>query len=94
MIANVVSGRVKPDADNRMVQEHLVPTLQQQPGYLGGYWLRQANSDEVLAVTVWESEEVLRAALTNPNVKETTAKTSSAFIGGPKITVYQVIAQG
>jgi heme-degrading monooxygenase HmoA len=94
MIANVVSGRVKPDADGQLVRERLVPTLKQQAGFKGGYWLRQANSDEVLAVTIWENEETLRSALSNAEVKETTAQTSSMFIGGPKMTVYELLAQG
>ena len=94
MIANVISGRVKADADDRVIGERLVPVLQSQPGYQSGYWLRQPNSDEVLAVTFWESEDALRAAMANPTVTSTTARTSSMFIGGPKIAVYELVAQG
>ncbi len=94
MIANVISGRVKADADDQLVRERLVPVLQKQPGFQRGYWLRQPNSDEVLAITFWESDDALRAAMTNAAVTETTARTSSMFVGGPKIAVYHLVAQG
>ena len=94
MIANVVSGRVDPNADESVIRERLIPAFQQERGYRGGYWLRQPTGDEVLAVTLWESEEALRAALRSPMVGEVTAHTSSMFIGGPQMTVYRLVAQG
>lgn len=94
MIANVVSGRVDAGADERVVRERLVPALQQQKGFQGGYWLKQADSNEVLAVTLWESEEALRAALATQPAREATAQTSAMFIGGPKMAVYQLVAKG
>ena len=94
MIANVVSGRVDPKADENVVRERLIPAFQQEQGYHGGYWLKQPDSDQVLTVTLWENEEALRAALSKPAVRQVTAQTSSMFIGGPQMTVYRLIAQG
>jgi len=94
MIANVVSGRVDASADERVVREQLVPALKQQDGFKGGYWLRQVDSDEVLAVTLWESEEALRAALATQVTREASAQTSAMFIGGPRMAVYRLVAHG
>ena len=94
MIANVVTGRVNPNADEGAIRERLIPAFQQARGDQGGYWLRQPGSDEVLAVALWESEDALRAALSDPKVQEATAHTSSMFVGGPQIAVYRLVAQG
>lgn len=94
MIANVVTGRVDPDADERVVRERLVPAFQHVHGYQNGYWLRQLTGDEVLAVTFWESEEALQAALSSPTVREVTAQTSGMFIGGSRVAIYRLVAQG
>lgn len=94
MIANVVSGRVDAKADGSIVRERLIPALQHAGGYQGGYWLKQPAGDAVLAVTFWESEEALRAALGSPEVREATAQTSATFIGGPQVAVYHLVAQG
>ena len=91
MIANVVSGRVDPNADERFVRERLIPTLQSQPGYQSGYWLRQPGGEQVLAVTVWDSEESLRQALSNADVRAATAQSSSMFLDGPNVEVYRVL---
>jgi heme-degrading monooxygenase HmoA len=94
MIANVVSGRVAAASDENVVQDRLIPAFQQAQGYHGGYWLRQPNGDEIIAVTFWESEDTLQAALRDPVVQEATAYSSSMFIGGPKMTQYRLVAQG
>jgi heme-degrading monooxygenase HmoA len=94
MIANVVTGRVDLDADEGAIRERLIPALRQAGGYQGGYWLRQPAGDEVLAVTLWESEEALRAALGSPAIREATAHTSSLFVEGPRVAAYRLIAQG
>jgi quinol monooxygenase YgiN len=91
MIANVVSGRVDPHADERVIRERLIPTLQRQPGYHNGYWMRQPGSDQVLAVTVWDNEESLRQALTSADVRAATAQSSSMFVDGPNIEVFRVL---
>jgi heme-degrading monooxygenase HmoA len=90
----VVSGRVNPDADEQVVRQQLIPAFQRAEGYHGGYWLRQADGDEVLAITLWESEAALRAAQSSPAVRAATAQTGAMFIGGPKLEVYRLVAEG
>ena len=94
MIANVVSGRVQPGADEGVVREQLIPAFRGTPGYRGGYWLREPDGDQVLAVTLWESEEALGAALGAAAVQAAIAQTSAMFIGGPQLALYRLVAQG
>ncbi len=91
MIANVVSGRVDPNADERFIRERLIPALRSQPGYQNGYWLRQPGGEQVFSVTVWDSEESLRQAMSNADVQAATAQSSSMFVDGPNIEVYRVL---
>ena len=47
---------------NRYATEKVVPALKQIDGYVGVLGLADRESGKVIAVTVWESEEALRAS--------------------------------
>ena len=65
MYAHVVTGRAEAeDFDNltRFVREHL-PEIPQQPGFSGFYLLRDADSDKLMTISLWETEEHLQASV-------------------------------
>ena len=65
MFANVSTYQGPPDQIDegiRYAQENIVPTLQEVEGFEGIYLLVERQSGKVLTVTLWESEEALRAS--------------------------------
>jgi hypothetical protein len=45
----------------RAIEEHLIPALRMQPGYSGGLLLGNPEKGKVLAVSLWEAEQDMRA---------------------------------
>src|ERR687893_3315418 len=65
MFASVFTFQGPPDQIDqgvRYAQENIVPTLQEVEGFEGIYLLVERQSGKVLTVTLWESEEALRAS--------------------------------
>jgi heme-degrading monooxygenase HmoA len=50
------------DEAARMLQEEAVPFARQQPGFKAAYWLADRSTGTVVAVSLWESEEAMRAS--------------------------------
>jgi heme-degrading monooxygenase HmoA len=46
----------------RHVRENVVPRAEQLDGYKGAYFLADRQNGKSLAVTLWESEEAMRAS--------------------------------
>ena len=51
----------QPEAALRLLQEELVPTFTQAPGFVAGYWV--GSEDQGTGVVVFESEDAARGAL-------------------------------
>jgi heme-degrading monooxygenase HmoA len=51
---------VRDDDDRRA--RSLYDLLQSLPGFIAGYYLREATTGRLMSVTLWESEEALEAA--------------------------------
>ena len=65
MFASVSTYQGPPeqiDEGLRYAQENIVPSLQEVEGFEGVYLLVDRQSGKVLTVTLWESEEALRAS--------------------------------
>jgi heme-degrading monooxygenase HmoA len=65
MFASVSSYQGPPDQIDdglRYAQEKIVPSLQEAEGFEGVYLLVDRQSGKVLTLTLWESEEALRAS--------------------------------
>jgi hypothetical protein len=45
------------DAAQKTLEDKVVPTISQAPGFVAGYWLRPASGNDGLSVVVFESEE-------------------------------------
>ena len=65
MFASVSTYQGPPDQIDegvRYAQENIVPTLQEVEGFEGVYLLIDRQSGKVLTITLWESEEAMRAS--------------------------------
>ena len=65
MFASVSTYQGPPDQKDeglRYAQENIVPSLQEMGGFEGVYLLVDRQSGKVLTITLWESEEALRAS--------------------------------
>ena len=65
MFASVSTYQGPPDQIDdglRYAQENIVPSLQEVEGFEGVYLLVDRQSGKVLTITLWESEEALRAS--------------------------------
>jgi heme-degrading monooxygenase HmoA len=43
-------------------REHVKPSIQQDPGLSAAYWLVDRQGGKAMIVTLWESEEAMRAS--------------------------------
>jgi heme-degrading monooxygenase HmoA len=50
------------DEAARAYREQAIPFVRQLSGFKGAYWLANRQSGTVLGVTLWESEEAMRAS--------------------------------
>ena len=64
MFARVSTYEGRPERLDEMRREgveHVLPALEMQDGYSGGFVLADRQSGKVLAVTLWESEQAMDA---------------------------------
>ncbi len=45
----------------RFMREQVIPRAKTLPGFQGGYWLGDRTSGRSLAITLWDTEEEMRA---------------------------------
>jgi hypothetical protein len=60
MYAQLVQGGTTPELReemDRIVHEEMLPALEQEPGYLGGYNLVDRESGNALMLMLWETRE-------------------------------------
>jgi len=64
MHARVVRGSAwrSEDEGRRFIEERVIPSLREQRGFISGYWLYNRATSRLEAVTLWESEEAIRAS--------------------------------
>ena len=64
MFARVSEWSVPPERQDAVLhaaEEHIVPSLRMQSGYLGDWLFGDRESGRMLTVTLWESEEAMHA---------------------------------
>ena len=96
MFARVTTAQGSPDQLDqaaRYIQEQVIPVGRQQRGFKGAYFLGDRQTGKVLAVTLWESEEAMRAS---EGAMEQSRSQSTQALGATMQSVerYEVIAQG
>jgi heme-degrading monooxygenase HmoA len=65
MLARVSTYQGPPDQIDdgvRYAQENIVPRVQEIDGFEGVYFLVDRQSGKALSITLWESEEAMRAS--------------------------------
>ena len=77
----------------RLLQEEAVPFARQQPGFKAAYWLADRSTGTVVAVSLWESEEAMRAS---EAAVEQRRRQSAQALGATieSVKQYEVIAHG
>ncbi len=76
----------------RLVQERLIPRAREIAGLKGGFWLVDRKTGRAAALTLWESEQALRAT------EEQANQAREQAAGGAGMTIreveaYEVVAE-
>src|SRR3712207_5287299 len=64
MHARVTQFSAPPEHEQgvrRAIEDHIIPSVTEQPGFCGGLLMGNPKDGRMLAVTLWESEQHLRA---------------------------------
>jgi heme-degrading monooxygenase HmoA len=81
MLARVSTYQGPPDQIDdgvRYAQENIVPRVQEIDGFEGVYFLVDRQSGKALSITLWESEETMRASEEEANrLRSSTAEAGS-----------------
>jgi heme-degrading monooxygenase HmoA len=96
MHARMTRSRVQPaklDEALRIVQSSTVPTAKEQPGYRGYLHLVDRATGDVVSITLWASEDEMRAGETGPYYRDQISKVRSLLVGEPDVHGYEVDVQ-
>jgi len=76
----------------KLINGEIIPTAKKVPGFKGGYWLGDRTSGKGITITLWESEEALKAGEdTAKQIRSDAAKKLNLKIG--TIDRYEVLGQ-
>lgn len=93
MYARVTAGELHPDqieGFKKMVRDQVIPRARELRGFRGGYWLAERDGGRVLGITLFESEEALRASEEQANrIREESSR--SAGFDVPSFVSYEVV---
>jgi hypothetical protein len=94
MFARVMSSTLSPDkADTfgRTMRDTVIPQAQCLQGFKGGYWLIDRVNGKVLGVTLFESEQALKASEAQADrIREQASREIGELV--PTFESYEVIA--
>ena len=94
MFARVTTIQGTPDQAEeaiRMIQEQVIPAARQLPGFKGGYWLADRNTGKGIGITLWESEDAMRAS--GERAAQLRNQSAQALGGTAIVEEYEVIGQ-
>lgn len=80
----------KLDDGARMVQEQMMPLLQQQHGFKGAYLLVDRASGRALGITLWETREAMAASDTVTSPLRAQAGQAAGSDAPPAAEMYEV----
>jgi quinol monooxygenase YgiN len=93
MYALMTRSRVEPadlHAAVSIVESSLLPAAQEQPGYRGYLHLVDRATGERVHVSLWETEDDLRALYTGSHLRDQISKIRPLLIGEHDIRNYEV----
>jgi heme-degrading monooxygenase HmoA len=83
----------KIDLAIKVINEEIIPAVKKIPGYEGGYWLGDRANGKGITITLWESEEALKAGEDAvKQLRSDAAKRLDLKIGS--IDRYEVLGEG
>ena len=94
MHAGVVAFRVRPDRMEEAVRTYLgsvVPAMREQRGFRGVLVLTDNEADEGYSISLWETEDALRASA--PSNQELVAMAQHFLTSAPTQEIYEVLVQ-
>ena len=88
---NIVAARVREVEE--LFAGEIVPLCRKQPGFRGGYFLRDAATGECMAITFWKDEAAMLANERNRFFQEQVAKLLRFFTSVPVRETYEVAVE-
>jgi hypothetical protein len=74
----------------RQFREETLPAAQSEAGFSGGMLLADRASGAAMAVTLWDTEENMRASEQFANEQRTQGATTAGASGAPTVEHYEV----
>ncbi len=93
MYARVTHTVTRPDFRQQgleIFRDSVVPAAQQQKGYKGSLLLNDWDTGKAISITLWETEEDLKACEASGYYQEQLAKYKDAFTAPPVREQYEV----
>lgn len=81
-------GKVEEAID--IVRESIVPLAKEQPGFKGLMALTSTEDEDVVLLSLWETEDDLKVSEDNGYYEDQIGKLSSVFVGRALREVYEV----
>ncbi len=95
MFARMTVMQGKPELAEqatRIFSDSVIPAAKAQRGFKGAYFLTDPNTGKGMSLTLWETEDDLRAGESSGYFKEQTAKFAPLLAGPPTREVFVVSA--
>ncbi len=83
--------RAYDEEHRRTVEEQLIPTTRQVPGFVSGYWMSEPAEPRSHVLTIWDTEEQARAFV--EFVEGRRSEAGKAGVDYESLTVAQVIGE-
>jgi heme-degrading monooxygenase HmoA len=93
MHARVILGRVKLNKQEeaiRIYKEHVMPATKEQKGFKSINLLTDPDTNKFISITIWETENDMKAGETDGYLQQQLNKISPLFVGPPTIQHYVV----
>ncbi len=97
MFARVVYGRTRAvnSEEKRAAAASAVSALKSQPGFVAAYYFQgEENEETVLSVSLWETREVLLAAVANGQVQGALGRFSLLLAAPPTNKIVEIVGHG
>ncbi len=91
VVAVFTLDRAWDEEQQRTVEEQLIPTTRQVPGFVSGYWMIDPAEPRSHVLTIWETEEQARAFM--EFVQGRRPEAEKAGVGYVSMTVVEVIGE-
>ena len=93
MHARVILGRVKLNKQEeaiRIYKEHVMPATKEQKGFKSINLLTDPDTNKFISITIWETENDMKAGETDGYLQQQLNKISPLFVGPPSIQHFVV----